>query len=138
MILKKCKTKIGNDLQGSIIQTPEGLSKVFQGVQGTCGAAKKISMEATHRAKHRKPPLRCKCPPTQWGFSKKPPCYTTLENKLSRGLAIKGKRLYNLYRTAPVAQWIERLTTNQKVGGSSPSWRNFYFPFSKGAQYAGG
>ncbi len=52
-------------------------------------------------------------------------------------LEIKSKWLYNLYQAAPVAQWIERLTTNQKVGGSSPSWRGPYFPRLKGEQYAG-
>ena len=35
---------------------------------------------------------------------------------------------------ASVAQWIEHLTTNQKVGGSTPSGRVFFYPMDKTQQ----
>jgi amino acid adenylation domain-containing protein len=52
---------------------------------------KKMPMETVHHAKHRTPSLPCKCPPTQWGFSKEPP----------------GRRRQKLYRTGDRVRLLE-------------------------------
>ena len=51
---------------------------------------------------------------------------------------IKMKTLFFIYYIqlqhglqAPVAQWIERQTSNLKVVGSSPTWSSFLFEVSK-------
>jgi amino acid adenylation domain-containing protein/FkbM family methyltransferase len=56
------------------INRPELTMEKFCGGPGdTCGAAIKISTEATHRLKHPTPSMHCKRSPTQWGISKEPP-----------------------------------------------------------------
>jgi surfactin family lipopeptide synthetase A len=79
----------GVGLARGYLNRPELTNEKFCGGPGAPAVRrKKISMEATHRAKHRTPFLPCKCPPTQWGFSKEPP----------------GRR--RLYKTGDLACWL--------------------------------
>jgi amino acid adenylation domain-containing protein len=71
------------------LNQPELTYKKFCGGPGdTCGAAIKMSTEATHRLNHHTSSLHCKCSPTQWGFSKEP----------------HGRR--RQYKTGDLARWL--------------------------------
>jgi D-alanine--poly(phosphoribitol) ligase subunit 1 len=64
----------GVGLARGYLNRPGLTNEKFCGGPGdTCGAAIKMSTEATHRLNHPTPSLHCKCSPTQWGFSKEPP-----------------------------------------------------------------
>jgi amino acid adenylation domain-containing protein len=77
---------------GDSWETEISLNKNFCGVPRTPTVQrKKMSMKATHCAKHRTPSLHCKCSPTQWAFFKK------------STLVIEGKKIY---KTGDLARWL--------------------------------